>query len=131
MLFPQPTRNEVVKIDFAFTPSQTNQHFHNLEALVGQNKVPALCSGDTFKFSYRFTVDYFGQIEAALKAVAAILQDRTVGIEATVSEFSYGESLILKVGAALRDVQIAMEKRRQPPPKKPSLWQRLIARWQS
>jgi hypothetical protein len=88
-----------------------------------------LCAGDTLNFHYAFSVSYFGEVEAKLSALATILEDRTVGIEATTTELQHGRSLIMRIASRLRDIEIAMEKRRQPPPKPKSFWRRLIERW--
>lgn len=86
--------------------------------------------GDVFNLTYSFTCDYFGAVEQCLRAVASIVRDPSVVVDVSLAEVNHGEILLLSVVDALRELKRNLDARSAKPVKKPSMWQRLISRWQ-
>lgn len=111
------TRTEAVKIDLELNTVLAKKYEDELKTIFKGR--PSWCSGgglrdgDLLKVSYGFYASYFDECEACLRAVAKIVEDESVVVNVNVEELRYGESLILKLGGLLQELQTKIAERKQ------------------
>ena len=111
------TRTEAVKINFELDAALTGKFKDELNTIMDGSTHWAhnggMLPGDVLKLSYGFYINYFGKVEACLRAVAKLLEDKDVVVGVDVEELRHGECLILRIGELLKEVQIKLEERKQ------------------
>lgn len=127
-----PTRTEHLQVRMDLNKSAGDRHAENLKLLLGSRNPESFLSGDTLKVTYDFYCHYLGNVEKCLRAVSAMCADPGVVVNASIDELNFGESVLISCVDHLRRIQQDVRARTEatPPAKKPSLWQRLITRWQ-
>lgn len=101
--YNEPFRTEKIVIKMTLDKARAEKHKDALGVL--PIVAPKMNEGDELKASYTFNCNYLGNVAGCLRAVLDIVRDKGVVSQVEINELKHGESLILEIGAALKDLQ--------------------------
>ncbi len=90
-----PTRTEAVQLRLTLDRGLAEAHETALETIL-DGKVPRCQAGDTLKVEYQFSIAYFGNVVAKLKAINEMIASG-VATDGSIEELIHGRSLIREV----------------------------------
>lgn len=99
------TRQENIHIILKLNKDQADLHDAAILTLMGKNSVMLVGEGDTLTVRYKFSCEYFGNVEARLAAICNLVDTPELVVSADIEELKYGESLLVKCVDHIRELQ--------------------------
>ncbi len=98
---PERVENTTIKMELDY--EATKKHREAVELLI-PNFQGAVKPGDTFRISYNFLIEYFGNVNANLQAIRELCEDPNIVVAASCNRLQKGSCVLFDTLKALENI---------------------------